>query len=318
VLNKNSKIFLAGHRGLVGSSTLLELKKSGFKNIITVDRKKLNLQDYYKVEKYFKKKKIDAIIIAAAKAGGILANNSFQKDFFFQNIEIQNSLLKLAINKRVKKVVFLGTSCIYPKYAKNPITEDRLLTGSLEKTNECYAIAKIAGIKLCEALYNDHGLDVVCLMPTNIYGIKDNFDKNYGHVIPAMIEKFLYAKKKNLKKVILFGSGNPIREFLFSDDLASAIVKIISVSKKEIMRVTEGKFPIINVGSGESITIKKLSCLIKRLTDYKGKVFFDNKYPDGTFKKNLDSKKIRNLDWKPKVNLLSGLSKVINVRKNLC
>ena len=318
MLNKNSKIFLAGHSGLVGSSTLLELRKNGFKNIITVDRKKLNLQDYYKVEKYFKKKKIDAIIIAAAKAGGILANNSFQKDFFFQNIEIQNSLLKLAINKRVKKVVFLGTSCIYPKYAKNPITEDRLLTGSLEKTNQCYAIAKIAGIKLCEALYNDHGLDVVCLMPTNIYGIKDNFDKNYGHVIPAMIEKFLYAKKKNLKKVILFGSGNPIREFLFSDDLARAIVKIISVSKKEIMSVTEGKFPIINVGSGESITIKKLSCLIKRLTDYKGKVFFDKKYPDGTFKKNLDSKKIRNLDWKPKVNLLSGLSKVINVRKNLC
>jgi GDP-L-fucose synthase len=318
VLNKNSKIFLAGHRGLVGSSTLLELKKSGFKNIITVDRKKLNLQDYYKVEKYFNKKKIDAIIIAAAKAGGILANNSFQKDFFFQNIEIQNSLLKLAINKRVKKVVFLGTSCIYPKYAKNPITEDRLLTGSLEKTNQCYAIAKIAGIKLCEALFNDHGLDVVCLMPTNVYGIKDNFDKNYGHVIPAMIEKFLYAKKKNLKKVILFGTGKPIREFLFSDDLARAIVKIISASKKEIMGVTGGKFPIINVGSGESITIKKLSCLIKRLTDYKGKVFFDNKYPDGTFKKNLDSKKIRNLDWKPKVNLLSGLSKVINVRKNLC
>jgi GDP-L-fucose synthase len=318
VLNKNSKIFLAGHSGLVGSSTLLELKKSGFNNIITVDRKKLNLQDYSNVEKYFKKKKIDAIIIAAAKAGGILANNSFQKDFFFQNIEIQNSLLKLAINKRVKKVVFLGTSCIYPKYAKNPITEDRLLTGSLEKTNQCYAIAKIAGIKLCEALFNDHGLDVVCLMPTNIYGIKDNFDKNYGHVIPAMIEKFLYAKKKNLKKVILFGTGKPIREFLFSDDLARAIVKIISASKKEIMSITEGKFPIINVGSGESITIRKLSGLIKKLTDYKGKVFFDNKYPDGTFKKNLDSKKIRNLDWKPKVNLLSGLSKVINVRKNLC
>ena len=318
MLNKNSKIFLAGHSGLVGSSTLLELKKSGFNNIITVDRKKLNLQDYSNVEKYFKKKKIDAIIIAAAKAGGILANNSFQKDFFFQNIEIQNSLLKLAINKRVKKVVFLGTSCIYPKYAKNPITEDRLLTGSLEKTNQCYAIAKIAGIKLCEALFNDHGLDVVCLMPTNIYGIKDNFDKNYGHVIPAMIEKFLYAKKKNLKKVILFGTGKPIREFLFSDDLARAIVKIISASKKEIMSITEGKFPIINVGSGESITIRKLSGLIKKLTDYKGKVFFDNKYPDGTFKKNLDSKKIRNLDWKPKVNLLSGLSKVINVRKNLC
>jgi GDP-L-fucose synthase len=318
VLNKNSRIFLAGHNGLVGSSTLVELKKNGFKNIITVDRKKLDLQNYSRVEKYFSKKKIDVIIIAAARAGGILANNSFQKDFFFQNIEIQNSLLKIAVKKKVKKVVFLGTSCIYPKYAKNPITEDRLLTGSLEKTNQCYAIAKIAGIKLCEALFYDHSLDVVCLMPTNIYGIKDNFDKNYGHVIPAMIEKFLYAKKNNLKKVVLFGTGKPIREFLFSDDLASAIVKIISSQKKKIMRVTNNKFPIINVGSGESVTIKKLSRLIKKLTDYKGNVFFDKKYPDGTFKKNLDSSKIRKLDWEPKVNLLSGLTKVINARKSIC
>ncbi len=318
MLNKNSRIFLAGHNGLVGSSTLVELKKKGFKNIITVDRKKLDLQNYSKVEKYFSKKKIDVIIIAAAKAGGILANNSFQKDFFFQNIEIQNSLLKIAFMKKVKKVVFLGTSCIYPKYAKNPITEDRLLTGSLEKTNQCYAIAKIAGIKLCEALFYDHSLDVVCLMPTNIYGIKDNFDKNYGHVIPAMIEKFLYAKKNNLKKVVLFGTGKPIREFLFSDDLASAIVKIISSPKKKIMRITNNKFPIINVGSGESVTIKKLSELIKKLTDYKGNVFFDKKYPDGTFKKNLDSNKIRKLDWKPRVNLLSGLTKVITARKNIC
>ena len=285
-MNKNSRIFLAGHNGLVGSSTLVELKKKGFKNIITVDRKKLDLQNYSKVEKYFSKKKIDVIIIAAARAGGILANNSFQKDFFFQNIEIQNSLLKIAFMKKVKKVVFLGTSCIYPKYAKNPITEDKLLTGSLEKTNQCYAIAKIAGIKLCEALFYDHSLDVVCLMPTNIYGIKDNFDKNYGHVIPAMIEKFLYAKKNNLKKVVLFGTGKPIREFLYSDDLARAIVKII-MSPKKILHVTNNKFPIINVGSGESVTIKKLSELIKKLTDYKGNVFFDKKYPDGTFKKNL-------------------------------
>jgi GDP-L-fucose synthase len=193
-----------------------------------------------------------------------------------------------------------------------------LLTGSLEKTNQCYAIAKIAGIKLCEALFYDHSLDVVCLMPTNIYGIKDNFDKNYGHVIPAMIEKFLYAKKNNLKKVVLFGTGKPIREFLFSDDLASAIVKIISSPKKKIMHITNNKFPIINVGSGESVTIKKLSRLIKKLTDYKGNVFFDKKYPDGTFKKDLDSSKIRKLDWKPKVNLLSGLTKVINSRKSIC
>jgi len=202
VLKKSCSIFLAGHKGLVGSATLKKLKKKGYYNILTVDRKKLDLQNFIKVEKYFKKKKIDVLIMAAARAGGILANNSFQKDFFLQNIEIQNSLLKLALKKNVKKVIFLGTSCIYPKYAKNPITEDKLLTGDLEKTNQCYAIAKIAGIKLCEALFYNHNLNVVCLMPTNIYGINDNFDRNYGHVIPAMIEKFLHAKKKNQKKKI--------------------------------------------------------------------------------------------------------------------
>jgi GDP-L-fucose synthase len=296
VFKKNSSIFLAGHKGLVGSATLETLKKKGYNNILTVDRKKLDLRNYIKVEKYFKRKKIDVLIMAAARAGGILANNTFQKDFFFQNIEIQNSLLKLALKKNIKKTIFLGTSCIYPKYAKNPITEDKLLTGNLEKTNQCYAIAKIAGIKLCEALFNDHNLDVVCLMPTNIYGVNDNFDQNYGHVIPAMIEKFLYAKKKKLKKVILFGTGKPIREFLFSEDLASAIVKIISTPKKKILRITKNKFPIINVGSGESVTIKKLSILIQKLTNYRGKIVFDKKYPDGTFKKNLDSSKIRKLN----------------------
>lgn len=316
MLKKNCSIFLAGHKGLVGSATLKELKKKGFSNILTVDRKKLDLQNFTKVEKYFEKKKIDILIMAAARAGGILANNLFQKDFFFQNIEIQNSLLKLALKKNVKKVIFLGTSCIYPKYAKNPITEDKLLTGNLEKTNQCYAIAKIAGIKLCEALFNDHNLDIVCLMPTNIYGINDNFDRNYGHVIPAMIEKFLYAKKKKLKKVILFGTGKPIREFLFSEDLASAIVKIICTPQKKILRITKNKFPIFNVGSNESLSIKKLSELIKKLTDYKGQIYFDKNYPDGTFKKNLDSSKMRKLNWKPKVNLSSGLKAVINSRKN--
>lgn len=316
MLKKSCSIFLAGHKGLVGSATLKKLKKKGYYNILTVDRKKLDLQNFIKVEKYFKKKKIDVLIMAAARAGGILANNSFQKDFFLQNIEIQNSLLKLALKKNVKKVIFLGTSCIYPKYAKNPITEDKLLTGDLEKTNQCYAIAKIAGIKLCEALFYNHNLNVVCLMPTNIYGINDNFDRNYGHVIPAMIEKFLHAKKKNLKKVILFGTGKPIREFLFSEDLASAIIKIISTPKKKILRITKNKFPIINVGSNESLSIKKLSELIKKLTDYKGQIYFDKNYPDGTFKKNLDSSKMRKLNWKPKVNLLSGLKAVINYRKN--
>ena len=199
-MKKSGVIFLAGHKGLVGSAVLKKLKKENYKHIITVDRKKLDLRDYKKISFFFKNKKVDYLIMAAARAGGILANNKFQKDFFLENIEIQNNLLKLALKKKIKRTIFLGTSCIYPKLSKNPIKEDYLLTGKLEKTNQCYAIAKIAGIKLSEALYFNNNLDVVCLMPTNIYGLNDNFDKFSGHVIPAMINKINGAviKKKKL------------------------------------------------------------------------------------------------------------------------
>ena len=190
-------IFIAGHKGLVGSSVLKTLKNKGYKKIITVDKKNLDLRNSDKVKKFFKNKKIDYMVMAAARAGGIMANSHNQKDFFLENIEIQNSLLKLAFEKKIKKTIFLGTSCIYPKFSKVPIKEASLLTGKLEKTNQCYAIAKIAGIKLSEALYNDFDIDIVCLMPTNVYGFNDNFDKFNGHVIPAMISKFVDAKKKN-------------------------------------------------------------------------------------------------------------------------
>jgi len=310
-MNKKDTIFIAGHKGLVGSSVLSSLKRRGFKKIITVDRKKLDLRDYKKVEIFFKKKKIDYMVMAAAKAGGIIANSRNQKDFFIENIEIQNSLLKLALKKKIKRTIFLGTSCIYPKYSKTPIVEDSLLTGKLEKTNQCYAIAKIAGIKLCETLYEDHNLDIVCLMPTNVYGINDNFDKLNGHVIPAMISKFIDARKKKSKLIKLLGTGRPIREFIYSDDLADAIIKCLIISNNKFRRKFKSKLPMINVGSGESISILKLSKLIAKFVNFRGKIMFDKNFPDGTYKKNLNSKNIYNLGWRPKVKLHEGLKKVI-------
>ena len=311
-MNKNSYIFLAGHKGLVGSAVLKNLKGKGFKNVILIDKKKINLRNYNKLSNYFKNKKIDYLIMAAARAGGILANSKFQKDFFLENIEIQNNLLKLALLKKIKRTVFLGTSCIYPKFAKNPIKEDYLLTGKLEKTNQCYAIAKIAGIKLSEALYNDQNLDIVCLMPTNIYGINDNFDKFSGHVIPAMINKISEAKKLKKKRLQLLGTGKPIREFLFADDLAEAIIFTLKHSKKKIYKVCNNKFPIINIGSGKSISIKKLSKKIAKFTNYNGKIIFNKKFPDGTLKKNLSSKIINSLGWSAKTPLDKGLKLTID------
>ena len=202
-MKKNDHIFVAGHKGLVGSSVLKLLKNEGYKNLITIEKKKIDLRNTDKLLKYFKNKKLDYMIMSAARAGGIIANSTNQKDFFLENIEIQNSLLKLALMKKIKRTIFLGTSCIYPKFAKTPIKEESLLTGKLEKTNQCYAIAKIAGIKLCETLYEDHKLDIVCLMPTNVYGENDNFNKTKGHVIPAMIKKFEEAKHKK-KKLLNF------------------------------------------------------------------------------------------------------------------
>ena len=313
-MKKNNNIFVAGHKGLVGSAVINLLKKKGFKKIITVDRKKLDLRNYNKVYKFFRKKKIDYMVMAAARAGGILANNTYQKDFFLENIEIQNSLLKFALNKRIKRTIFLGSSCIYPKFSQNPIKEESLLTGKLEKTNQCYAIAKIAGIKLCEALYEDHNVDVVCMMPTNVYGINDNFDSFSGHVIPAMISKFISAKRSKKKNMKLIGTGKPIREFINSKDLATAIFQVLKISKSKINKDFKKKLPMINVGSGESVTINKLSKIISQIVGYKGKIHFDTKFPDGTFKKNLDSKKIKKLGWKPKISLREGLLPVIRSR----
>ena len=254
------------------------------------------------------------MIMAAARAGGIMANSSNQKDFFLQNIEIQNSLLKLALEKKIKRTIFLGTSCIYPKFTKTPIKEDSLLTGKLEKTNQSYAIAKIAGIKLSEALFEDHKLDIICLMPTNVYGINDNFHKFNGHVIPAMISKFIQAKKNNSNHVKLLGTGKPIREFIHSNDLAKAILTCLKISKNRLKFYFKSSMPIINVGTGDNISIFNLAKTISILVGFKGKIIFDRKYPDGTYKKNLNSSKIYNLGWKPRIKLTEGLKEVIDKR----
>ncbi len=316
-MKKNDHIFVAGHKGLVGSSVLKLLKNEGYKNLITIEKKKIDLRNTDKLLKYFKNKKLDYMIMSAARAGGIIANSTNQKDFFLENIEIQNSLLKLALMKKIKRTIFLGTSCIYPKFAKTPIKEESLLTGKLEKTNQCYAIAKIAGIKLCETLYEDHKLDIVCLMPTNVYGENDNFNKTKGHVIPAMIKKFEEAKHKKKKIVKLLGTGKPLREFVHSDDLAKAIDFCLKIDKKKLRKNFKKKLPIINVGTKDEFSIKDLALIIKSYIGFEGKIIFDRFSPDGTFRKNLNSKKIYDLGWKPAIKFKIGLKKIIDKRANL-
>ena len=313
-MNKSDNIFIAGHKGLVGNAVYKLLKKQGFKNLITIDRKKIDLRNSVLLDNFFKNKNIDYMVMAAARAGGIIANSSNQKDFFLDNIEIQNSLLKLAQKKKIKRTIYLGTSCIYPKFSKVPIKEESLLTGILEKTNQCYAIAKIAGIKLCEALFEDYNLDIVCLMPTNVYGDNDNFNKVSGHVIPAIITKIEEAKKFNKKKVKLLGTGKPLREFIHTDDLAESIVKCLLVSNKILKKKFKLKLPVINVGTNEEISIKNLSKLIAKILGYKGKIEFDYKSPDGTYRKGLNSSKIRDMGWYPRIKLEDGLKKVIEKR----
>ncbi len=312
MINKNSRIFITGHKGLVGSSVFQLLTNNGFNKIVTADKEKINLLDERKVFNFIKDKKIDVIINCAARVGGILANSKYPVKFFYENIQMQNNLLFAANKYNVKRFVFLGSSCIYPKKTRTPIKEEQLLSGKLEKTNEAYALAKISGIKLSEYLFYENKLDVVCLMPTNIYGINDNFNKFSSHVIPGMISKIIDAKNKNKKNIELLGTGTPQREFLFNDDLAEAILCILKISNKKLLKVTNQSFPILNVGSGENITIKKLSNTIKKIVQYKGKITFNSNFPDGTFKKNLNSNRIKKLGWRPKTSLKNGLKIVIS------
>jgi GDP-L-fucose synthase len=313
-MNKKSTIFIAGHAGLVGSAVYRNLSGHGYQNLITIEKSKLDLTDFKKVDHFFRKNNIKYMIICAAKAGGILANKNYPVQFFNENILIQNSLLNLALKYKLKRTIFLGTSCIYPNNSKTPIKEDALLNGKVHETNEAYAIAKIAGIKLCDSLYKQYALDIVALMPTNVYGVNDKYSKKFSHVIPAMIAKFLDAKNKNQKNVKLWGDGSPEREFIFSDDLAEAIYIILKTDKKKLYNLCNNSFPIINVGSGYIYSIKKLAHLLKIKIGFKGKINFDHKFPNGVMKKHLNFHKIKQLGWSPKINLDRGLDIVL---KNL-
>lgn len=314
-MNKNSRVFIAGHNGLVGSAVYRNFLKKGYKNLYVISKKKLNLKNSQEVYNYFKKKKIEYLVICAALVGGILANSRHQVEFLNENLMIQNSLLNVALKLRLKRTIFLGTSCIYPDKTKTPIKEDQLLTGKLHSSNEGYAIAKIAGIKLCEALYKQHKLDMVTVMPTNVFGINDRYSKERSHVIPALVMKFLKAKNVNKKFVEIWGNGRPKREFIFSDDLAEAIFIILNTSKKKLFRICNNNFPIINIGTGDIYSIKELANIIKFKTNYKGKIFFNKKYPNGVIKKNLDTTRIKKLNWMPKFDLSKGLDVVLKELK---
>ena len=316
MLKKKSKIYIAGHNGLVGSSVHNLLLRHDYKNLLYKRRKELDLTDEKKVDIFFKRNKPRYLIICAAKVGGILNNQNYPLEFLLENFLIEKNLLIAAKKYNIERTIFLGSSCIYPKKSKTPIKESYLMTGKLEKSNESYALSKIMGIKLSEILYEKYKKDIICLMPTNLYGKNDNFEVASSHVIPGLISKFLNAKKKKLD-VEVWGSGRPIREFLHVDDLANAIFTVLKTDKKKINKIFKGKLPIINIGSGESITIKKLTSLIKKITNYKGKVFFNENYPDGTMNKDLDSTLIKKLKWKAEIKLAVGLREIITLRSHL-
>ena len=294
----NSKIFVAGHNGLVGSAIFKKLTDDGYTNIVTRSRKELNLIDQIEVKSFFEKEKPDYVFAAAAKVGGIFANDAYCGDFIYENLMIQNNLIHNSFLTGVKKFCFLGSVCIYPKFAPVPVKEECLLTGELEPTNDAYAIAKIAGIKMCQAYYKQFGFQSICLMPANLYGPRDNFHPDNGHVIPAMLTKF------NTKhdSVTLWGDGTPTREFLYSEDLADACVFLMK-------HTNTGKADLINVGSGFDISIRDLAELIKNVTKYDGKIYWDTTRPNGTPKRPLDFTKIKSYGWEPKHSFFEGIAK---------
>ena len=315
MLKKNSKIFVAGHNGLIGNSVVSLLKRRGYKNILIESRKKLDLRNKKKVDKFFKKHKPEFLIICAAKVGGIIENKSKPLEFLIDNLSIQNNLLLAIKENNLKRTIFLGSSCIYPKKSKIPIKEKYLLTGKLEKTNEAYAISKIAGLKLCSILHEEYKKDIVCLMPTNVYGLNSNFDIKSSHVIPGLISKFIDAKNNN-KNVQIWGSGKPIREFIHADDLANAILITLKTNKIKLNHIFKKSLPFMNVGSGEYISITNLALKIKKLINFKGKIIYDKKYPDGTIIRNLDSSLIKKFKWKTKIKFLTGLKDIVKERQN--
>ncbi len=306
-MKKDPIIYVAGHNGLVGSAIVRELNKKGYKNIMTRNRKELDLLDSIAVKNFFNKERPEYVFLAAAKVGGILANSNSPAEFIYENLTIQNNIIHNSYLSGVKKLLFLGSSCIYPKFSKQPIKEEYLLSGYLEETNEAYAIAKIAGIKMCQFYNKQYGTNFISVMPTNLYGQGDNFDLITSHVIPAMIRKFDDAKNTKTKELILWGSGKPKREFLYADDLAEACVFL--------MNRYDGN-EIINIGTGKDITIRSLAEMIKRIVGFEGKIIWDRTKPDGTPRKLLDVKKINKLGWEARTDIENGIKKIYLQYKN--
>jgi GDP-L-fucose synthase len=308
----NQKIYIAGHRGMVGSAIMRNLEAKGFTNIVTSTHAELDLTNQAKVAAFFQQEKPDQVYLAAAKVGGIYANNAYPAEFIYDNLMMQNNVIHQAFLNGVKKLLFLGSSCIYPKLAPQPMSENALLTGKLESTNEPYAIAKIAGIKLCES-YNrqygvSHGVDYRSVMPTNLYGPSDNYHPENSHVIPALIRRFHEAKVSNAPEVVIWGTGTPRREFLYVDDMAAASVFVMELDKKTYDQHSEPMQSHINVGFGSDVTIAELAKAVGDAVGYQGKIRFDISKPDGSPRKWMDSNKLNKLGWKPLTNLRDGLS----------
>jgi GDP-L-fucose synthase len=307
---RNKKVYLAGHTGMVGSAILRELESRGYKNIIYKDFSELDLRNQFEVQKFFDETKPEIVIIAAAKVGGILANNTYRAEFLYDNLMIEANLIHSSYLSKVEKVVFLGSSCIYPKLAPQPLKEEYLLTDTLEFTNEPYAIAKIAGIKLCENYYRQYGCNYISAMPTNLYGPNDNFNLETSHVLPALMRKFHEAKVQGKDSVTIWGTGNPLREFMYVEDLAKAIVFMMeNIEAKELY---ENGITHLNVGSGKDITIADLAKLISEIVGFNGKIEYDSTKPDGTPRKLMDVTRINSLGWKYKTELSDGVKKTYN------
>jgi GDP-L-fucose synthase len=300
IMNKNSKIYVAGHNGMVGSAIVRKLKELGYTNIITKSRKEIDLTNQFQVNHFFHFERPDYVFLAAAKVGGIKANDDFRADFIYENLAIQTNIIKASHNCGVKKLLFLGSSCIYPKFCEQPIKEEYLLTGQLEPTNDAYAIAKIAGIKMCQDFNKQYGTNFISVMPTNLYGPGDNYDLNNSHVLPALIRKIHEAKIKDAKEVEIWGSGNPMREFLYVDDLATAC---------HYLMLSYNESEIINIGTGKDISIKDLAYFVKDVLEYDGEIYFNTNMPDGTPRKLLDVSKLKDLGWQYQTSLSDGIKK---------
>ncbi|MFL0194654.1 GDP-L-fucose synthase family protein [Clostridium sp. WILCCON 0269] len=299
-MEKNSKIYVAGHKGLVGSAIVRKLKEKGYENIIGKAHNELDLIDSAEVEEFFETEKPDYVFLAAAKVGGILANSTYPADFIYENLQIQNNVIGMAYKYKVKKLMFLGSSCIYPKMCPQPIKEEYLLSGYLEETNEAYALAKISGLKMCQFFNKQYRTNYISVMPTNLYGPYDNFHPQNSHVMPALIRRFHEAKENNIPEVVVWGSGTPLREFLYSEDMADACVYL--------METYEGN-DFFNIGTGKEITIRELAEMVKEVVEYDGKLVFDASKPNGTPRKLLDVSKLEEAGWTYKTELRDGVEK---------